>query len=635
MKPVEVVLEQWKVFDFPAKRSQWDALSVMFTKNKKDRLAGRKRLAKETKEFKSSTGTDQEKLTLVSNLIPLYQEEVDILTKRCKEIESDFSKVLEQLKCLADPFPVLFALQEDKVRKETKLSELESEANHYRSQVGVLQNELSIRQEVETNNQKLEASMRENTAKLDGALKANSILQADLEGKSKELSVLRDRDQDHIKATDHLKEELARSSAVVRDLQGQLLDTRSSFETQLVAKQNEVDVLSAEVEKAASTLEVDKMQRVNEGDSQSKHLDGEVVQLQLQLAQRDIQIKTLAEGLSATQEELKQSQETLTKKVSELTENLVAEKTRNESLQHELPSREKYMELLEQLEAYKRAMEVEESGDSESQGATTAEKLLKEKNRRLETETIQLKMNLRKLEADVASVHTSLQQSENERSRLTALSAKLEEQLSIAYTSSQEQEPSPAEETVVDELVTPRAPGAGADTASALSPAQGAAAGSGAAIIDILIGQRDRMKERVERMEAERYHLQQDMDQLRVETKKLKEDNVTLFQKLKYVRSYQDGGARPHGEQILESPLEQKYESLYEQKVNPFAEFNSREKDQQYRRLNSTDKVILRFGRFCMGNQYARIGLLGYFLLLHLFVFIVAYKTATTQATGL
>merc|ERR1712137_84085 len=86
---------------------------------------------------------------------------------------------------------------------------------------------------------------------------------------------------------------------------------------------------------------------------------------------------------------------------------------------------------------------------------------------------------------------------------------------------------------------------------------------------------------------------------------------------------------RKEGVRDLESGrVEGKYKKLYEESVNPFVEFNRKERYSRYNQLNAAEKVTLTMGDFFLSNKYSRIFVLVYTLILHLFIFIMMYKFA-------
>lgn len=102
-------------------------------------------------------------------------------------------------------------------------------------------------------------------------------------------------------------------------------------------------------------------------------------------------------------------------------------------------------------------------------------------------------------------------------------------------------------------------------------------------MLEIVCGQRDRFKIRLTEMEQENDRTSKQLEIARTELNSLRQDNVKLYEKIRYLQSY-TGSTRVidvekgkgHG---LGDDLEGKYGKLYEDTVvNPFAIFNRKER---------------------------------------------------------
>jgi homeobox protein cut-like len=119
----------------------------------------------------------------------------------------------------------------------------------------------------------------------------------------------------------------------------------------------------------------------------------------------------------------------------------------------------------------------------------------------------------------------------------------------------------------------------------------------------------------------------------------LKADNLKLYERVKYLQSYDDIRSNPQRvrEEAARAPLgfdegdlEQKYGSMYEETVNPFAVFSRKERYQRYKDLGMAERVMLRGTRFFMANKYTRTCLFAYTVFLHALVFFVLYAWQTS-----
>jgi homeobox protein cut-like len=102
--------------------------------------------------------------------------------------------------------------------------------------------------------------------------------------------------------------------------------------------------------------------------------------------------------------------------------------------------------------------------------------------------------------------------------------------------------------------------------------------------------QRDRFKARTIELESDNKHLHLRLDIKEKEILSLREDNIKLYEKIKYLQSYSSRGNKVHSNVLglpltttqstdiesnkLEDEVDTKYSKLYEDSVNPFVIFN-------------------------------------------------------------
>lgn len=184
-------------------------------------------------------------------------------------------------------------------------------------------------------------------------------------------------------------------------------------------------------------------------------------------------------------------------------------------------------------------------------------------------------------------------------------------------------------------------------------------------MLDIVISQRDRFKTKIVELESDKSKLEKQLDSCRQELSSLKTDNIKLYEKIRFLQSYDKnksggGGINNANKEIhskrnnsgfeksydvergLDIPssssssssqggpeTEEKYGKLYEESINPFLSFNKKEKYRRYREMNTAERVILNGSRFFLSNKYSRLFLFIYSVLLHLMVFLTLYRLAT------
>ncbi|KAK2184135.1 hypothetical protein NP493_282g02029 [Ridgeia piscesae] len=129
---------------------------------------------------------------------------------------------------------------------------------------------------------------------------------------------------------------------------------------------------------------------------------------------------------------------------------------------------------------------------------------------------------------------------------------------------------------------------------------QGSSKSAADSLLPIVISQRERFRMRAQEMEAHHVAQQQQVQLLTNEMDKLRSDNVKLFEKIKFLQSYPTKGS------VASDDTENKYQSQYEEKLDPFSTFSKKERIRKYMNLKPYDKITLSMGRFIMGNKMAR-----------------------------
>lgn len=82
-------------------------------------------------------------------------------------------------------------------------------------------------------------------------------------------------------------------------------------------------------------------------------------------------------------------------------------------------------------------------------------------------------------------------------------------------------------------------------------------------------------------------HARDDIEAATHETKGLRQDNVSLYEKIRYLESYGGEPRRQANNDLEKGGVEQKYKALYEHKMNPFVAFETEERRRRYKNLNA------------------------------------------------
>ncbi|CAN0466358.1 unnamed protein product, partial [Ectocarpus sp. 8 AP-2014] len=165
--------------------------------------------------------------------------------------------------------------------------------------------------------------------------------------------------------------------------------------------------------------------------------------------------------------------------------------------------------------------------------------------------------------------------------------------------------------------------------------------------------QRDRFRRRIKELEAEREDEQRETRASQGVMENLQRDNLQLYEKVRFLQSYQRGATGADKENVLAAAggvtpgigdveagggggrgaaregeeggsrktTEARYGQLYEARINPFTQFSQRERQRKYQELTVAEKITLNTTRMFLGNKFARNFVFFYVVLLHVVVF--------------
>ncbi|KAM3232637.1 protein CASP isoform X1 [Capsicum annuum] len=638
--PLVAVATFWKDFDLEKERSTLDEQGLRIAENQENSQKNRRKLAESTRDFKKASNED--KLSLFNSLLKGYQEEVDNLTKRAKYGENAFLNIYQKLYEAPDPYPVIASIAE----KDSKLSELESEnrkmkveLEEFRMEATHLKNQQATIRRLEERCRQLEQQMEEKVKQIV-EIKQHSLA----EENQKTLEVLKEREQLLQDQLRQAKESVSTMQKLHELAQSQLFEVRAQSEEERAAKQSEYNLLMDEVERAQGrllSLEREKgllrsqLQTAHE-DNDHKNSDNLDADSALEnslyakekiIAELNVELHKLENILSNEREEhineIKKLNSLLNEKEVSLEELKKELQTRpTTKLIDDLRKKVKILQAVGYNSIEAEDWEVATSGQEMSK----LESLLLDKNRKMEHELTQLKVQLSErtslLESAEAKV-VELTAKVNEQQRLIQ---KLEDDILQGYSSKDRKG------TRFDNWDLSESGGTEPlenDEQRHVSSDQ-----DQSSMLEVICNQRDRFRARLRETEEEIRQLKEKLGALTSELDKTKADNVKLYGKIRYVQDYNSErvisrGSKKYAEDLesgFSSDVESKYKKMYEDDINPFAAFSKKERDQRYKELGLRDKITLSSGRFLLGNKYARTFVFFYTIGLHILVFTCLYR---------
>ena len=171
--------------------------------------------------------------------------------------------------------------------------------------------------------------------------------------------------------------------------------------------------------------------------------------------------------------------------------------------------------------------------------------------------------------------------------------------------------------------------------------------GGGSGIMPMIQAQRDRFKQKNSQLEEELSKQYSVVSSLRQEVAGLQKDNLNLYEKARYVSTYNRGY---HSSASTYQPPTQsasistsddtpsglsldRYASKYEANLSPFAAFRGRESTRAYKRMSLPERVVFTITRMVLANRTSRNMFAFYCFALHLLIFVMLFWMHSVDAS--
>lgn len=310
------------------------------------------------------------------------------------------------------------------------------------------------------------------------------------------------------------------------------------------------------------------------------------------------------------------------------------------------------------------------NGSTKNGKKDTLEQLLLARNRKLSNEMAVLRVSHQDLQQRLDSLQESLSSTNAELERAQNLNATLESDLDKVQQEAASAFPSsamstagtytshyPASSTTYNANSFPRR-GRTSPTSSIISGCDphssprgtldslraGEAVGGGSGILPMVQAQRDRFKQKNQQLEQELSQQHGTVSSLRQEIASLQKDNLNLYEKSRYVSTYNRGAQASSASSYAKSPQStsihvapdtpsglslDRYRSAYEANISPFAAFRGRESSRAYKRMSLPERIVFSITRMVLANRTSRNVFAGYCVALHVLIFVMLYWMQT------
>ncbi|RKP35423.1 CASP C terminal-domain-containing protein, partial [Dimargaris cristalligena] len=650
-------------------QSELDKYSLEIVDNQKLTLQGRKKLAEQTKGKYFRKQPDDRKLAEVKTLLKAYQQEIDQMTHRMKATESAYLELYSQIGQVPDPVPLLDQLMSENERLG-QIELLESENKLLRKELTEAVRSLSKAKSQESQTTKMKARLEQLESQMETQVKTKvSEKVAEIRKETEDvIQHLKDREVTLQKQVNTANRTLAQLQSSQDSVQAQVMDKYQSYDESTLARLAEMDIIQSELDRANGRIislqsTNDQLKRdlarvlPQEGeettDSTSDPLAA-TIELQQTVGYLNQEVDRLKRELAGREKaaaSLPQMEGQLKSKDAEIN-RLQAQMQQYD----DYPSLKRELEVMKAVEFSLSSWDAPDTRTSESTNEAqqlsvndSLEKILLETNKRLQSEATHLKLMDRRQEYE--QIDRELAQTKHQLAEKNTLVASLEDDLMKI------QEPDSTDPfTSFSPMGSagPNSPARGGTDQggrSSMDLTVGNNATNKSPMIQIIAGQRDRLKQRVHELENDVVRAKSEMADLKIELSTLKEDNIKLYEKIRYMQTYQtdpsqfgllgssDSNSKGStcgqrsGKSVM-STVTRKYREIYEAAKNPFEIFQQQESMRHYRSLNAADRATLNLGRLLLTNKVGRIFLIVYTLCLHLYVTFMVYRGMTAHETN-
>lgn len=684
LSPLQMAMDFWRNFDLNNRRAELDKQGLAIADRQEASLASRKQLSSDTRSFRKSL-TDGMPISAkdVGLMLRAYQAEVDSLTNRAKAAETNFISLYKALYDAPDPVDALAQAARDshtvlQLREQiTALKEERGDLFERTANTGSLQKKV----------QDLEAQL--SAADQRAANEAQALLEQEqaqwMSAQQKTIEAYELREHELIHQIRHSDDSMRRTQASCDEMQQQLNDTRSELEQMKLTRAAVNDMAVEDLEQTraeANSLRRRCRQLENRltGKTEESEMDLPDLEasigpsaLSAELAARDVQISQLKDQVSALEEVLGGKDREKRNEFAKLTASITdkdAELSKLRGTLEQLPSVEEYETMKRQFETLQSFQMLDSEGSTradrmdECEGGAqdrsilqtdTLEKRLLSKVKSLESRLTKVRVDLGERDGRITELYNTVRTYEDQLADQKTLISKLEDGINAITGEKGGMHALKRRAVVASKGETLESNSAEGDASKSGGEGESAwdwgdkhqAEGlqniiqEEPSMLDIVAGQRDRFRSRTMELEDDNRKLMERIEKIMSEIDSLKNDNVRLYEKLQFVRSYRQsngslapGGANASNSTSIDlgaavaeeedgSGLLGKYRSMYEDMVNPYTIFNRRERHKRISEMSAPERLTLRASQRIMSSRISRNIVFCYILVMHVLIALV------------
>ncbi|RMJ21975.1 golgi membrane protein [Aspergillus sp. HF37] len=655
----------WRGIGFTDTIAKLDSTASDIVAEQRDSLVQRKDLAQRTKDFRKLD--DSSKLGEFKGLLKSYQGFIDLLTNQGKSSSSAFLQLYSSLSEAPDPYPLLEASVDSLVHSEETVPRLTSEKEYLQSSVDRLTGQL---EDTEKRHQEERDARRKLEENQEARIKeVESSWSAVLSEKSNNWDAKEKSLEEKVENQERLIKELKASSEVSQRLdqaddQDGSRHGATAAELEFVSGDLEKTSLRlAEVEARNEQLRLELAQAVSHSQPEQKSsVEDDPTYLRLQSEN-----SSLLRKLDASRFDKDSERHTWESKLSQSERQGSKACAERDELRSRLDKVADYEVIRRELEMIKSiefaagedddtsnladaGAAVDENGAStvskENDKSKTLEQLLLARNKKLTDELTVLRVSHRDIQGQLEALRNDFQTTKHELEKSQKLSTTLENDLLRVQEEAANAFPSSAMSTTgtytskyphssrrggtspTSSIISGFDHAVGSGSPSTMDAIRaGDPVGGGSGIMPMIQAQRDRFKKKNAELEEELSKMYATVKSLRQEVSALQKDNLNLYERTRYVSTYNRGhGASSSVSGYANKPSNtsvhlsadtpsglslDRYQSAYEAQISPFAAFRGRETARAYKRMSIPERIVFSLTRIILQIGRAEICLPG------------------------
>ncbi|KAI0560190.1 CASP family protein [Gracilaria domingensis] len=670
-------LEIWRSFDLNGRRAELDKHGLEIADRMEQSHASRKQLTAATRGLRASMadGSAVPKKDYIS-LLKSYQTEVDSLTNRAKLAETVFLSLYKDLYEVPDPVEELSRATAGFLRVQ-ELERVNEDLKKERSNLVERNNAAKYTKKI--SDMESEMAALKNKLREEAAARIEEKQAEWMAEQQKTMEAYELREQELLHQLRLANDNTRRLQTTSDELRRKLNNTSSQLETMKSSRANVSEMAVEDLERAHAEVKILRSRNMEleniVADRENGNVDSDGTPiarsaLSAELAAREVEVSQLRDQVATLEELLGGKDHEKSKEFAKLTDSIQGKDQKIAEMRDELakfPSFEEYQNMVRQFETLQsfQLMEAESSrdvaraGDGSSENyasgvADSLERKLLEKAKTLEGKLTRMRVEMNEKDSEINDLRAVVRSNEDQIEDQKSLISKLEGSIS-AMTSDNvasvvsRRKGSAILDREIPEFVNPGNDGEeGGDSAWEWGERQQAESlrsiiREEPSMLDIVAGQRDRFRARTMELEEDNRKLMERIEKLTSDMDSLKNDNVRLYEKIRYLQSYQQSGGNgagapsADGHQTINVGEEDdsrsflgKYRSMYEDMVNPYTIFNRRERHKRMSEMSAPERLTLRASQRALSTKTSRLIVFFYIITLHVLVALVLSFSPTS-----